>query len=101
MAISVGGIISGMDTESIISQLLTLEAKPILNLQQKEADFQVELTAYGSLRSVLGSLKSAAEGLDTTTELTGFTAASSDTDLVTVTATSSATAVGLFGISKK
>jgi len=92
MAISVGGIISGMDTESIISQLLTLEAKPILNLQQKEADFQVELTAYGSLRSVLGSLKSAAEGLDTTTELTGFTAASSDTDLVTVTATSSATA---------
>jgi len=92
MAISVGGIISGMDTESIITQLLTLEAKPILNLQQKEADFQVELTAYGSLKSVLNSLKSAAEGLDTTTELTGFTATSSDTDLVTVTADSSATA---------
>lgn len=91
MAISVGGLVSGMDTESIVSQLLTIEQQPILQLQKKEAAYQVQLTAYGSLSSVLEGLKSASESLDTVSDLMDFSTTSSNTDLVTVSANGDAT----------
>ena len=92
MSISVGGLVSGLDTNSIIDQLLTLQQKPIVKLQQQEAAYQVELTAYGSLQSALSSLKSAMDGLDSTSNLTSFSASSGDTDLFTVSADENATA---------
>ena len=52
MSISVGGLMSGLDTNSIIDQLLALQQKPIIKLQQQKAAYQVELSAYGSLQSV-------------------------------------------------
>ncbi len=51
MSISVGGLISGLDTNSIIDQLKSIQQRPILKLQQQEADYQVELSAYGSRQS--------------------------------------------------
>ena len=98
MSISVGGIVSGMDTENIISQLLDLAKKPIFALQKKEAAYHVELTAYGGLKSVLNGLKSAAQGLDTASNLTSFAAISGDTDIFTVSTDSAATA-GSYNIS--
>ena len=86
MSISVGGLMSGLDTNSIIDQLLALQQKPIIKLQQQEAAYQVELSAYGSLQSTLSSLKSAMENLDSASDLTSFSASSSDTDLFTVSA---------------
>jgi flagellar hook-associated protein 2 len=86
MSISVGGLMSGLDTNSIIDQLLALQQKPIIKLQQQEAAYQVELSAYGSLQSTLSSLKSAMDGLDSVSDLTSFSASSGDTDLFTVSA---------------
>ena len=92
MSFSVDGIISGLNTESIISQLLAIETRPILKLQQQEADYQVQLTAYGSLKGLLSNIKSAAQGLDAISDLTGFSASSGDIDFFTASAGSSATA---------
>jgi flagellar hook-associated protein 2 len=86
MSLSVGGLMSGLDTNSIIDQLLALQQKPIIKLQQQEAAYQVELSAYGSLQSTLSSLKSAMENLDSASDLTSFSASSGDTDLFTVSA---------------
>ena len=97
MGLSIGGLISGFDTESIISQLLDIERRPILQLQQREGDYQVQLTAYGSLQSVLSSLKAASVKLDNTGSLTGFSATSGDTDIFTASADDSAT-VGSYNI---
>lgn len=97
MSISVGGLISGLDTNSMIEQMLTLQQKPIVKLQQQEAAYQVELTAYGNLKSTLGALKSAVEGIDSASDLTRFSAASADTDLFTVSAGETA-AVGSYDI---
>jgi flagellar hook-associated protein 2 len=97
MSISVGGLTSGLDTNSIIDQLLALQQKPILRLQQREADYQVELSAYGSLQSTLTSLKSAMEDLGSVSDFTGFSATSGDTDLFTASANENATA-GLYNI---
>ncbi len=91
MSISVGGLISGLDTNSIIEQLMELQQKPILKLQQQEAAYQVELSAYGSLKGILGSLQSAVEDLDSVSNLTRFSAVSGDTDLFSVSADENAT----------
>jgi len=97
MTISVGGLISGLDTNGMIEQMLTLQQRPIVKLEQKEAAYQVELTAYGSMQGVLGSLKSAMEGLDSVSDLTSFSATSGDTDIFSVSADENATP-GSYGI---
>ena len=91
MTISVGGLVSGLDTNSIIAQLLALQQQPIVKLQQREAGYQVQLSAYGSLQSTLNSLESAMEDLESVSDLTSFTASSGDTDLFTASATDTAT----------
>ena len=90
MSLSVGGLVSGLDTNSIIDQLLGLQQKPIVKLQQQEAAYQVKLSAYGSLQSTMSSLKSAMDGLDSTSDLTSFSASSGDADLFTVSAADNA-----------
>lgn len=92
MTISVGGLISGLDTNGMIEQMLALQQRPIVKLQQREAAYQVELSAYGSLQGVLDSLKSAMEDLDSVSDLTNFSASSGDADLFTVSADENVTA---------
>jgi len=92
MSISVGGLISGLDTNGIIDQLLALQQKPIVRLQRQEAGYQVELSAYGGMQAVLNSLKSAIEGLDSVSDFTNFSATSGDTDLFSVSADENAAA---------
>jgi Flagellar capping protein len=91
MSISVSGLISGLDTDSIVAQLLNVQQQPILKLQQREADYQVQLSAYGSLQSNLSSLKSAVEALEKASNFTAFTATSGDTDLFDASASKTAT----------
>ncbi len=91
MAISVGGLISGIDTKSVIKQLTELERKPILKLQTKEAAYQVKLTSYGGLRSVLSSLRSAAAALDSPSDFNQFSGVSSNPATFTASVFSTAT----------
>ena len=86
MSISVGGLVSGLDINGMISQLLEVQNRPITMLQQQEAAYQVELTAYGSLKGELSNLKSALDGLDSVSDMTAFKASVGDTDFVTVSA---------------
>ncbi len=86
MSLSVGGLASGLDTESIVSQLLTIQQQPIVRLQQQEAAYQVELTTYGSMQGYLDSLLTAMEAFDTEGEMLAYSATSGDTDLFSVTA---------------
>ncbi len=86
MSLSVGGLASGLNTEDIVSQLLTIQQQPIARLQAQEADYQLELTTYGTLQGYLDSLLTAMEDFDTESEMVSYTATSGDTDLFTVTA---------------
>lgn len=92
MSISVGGLVSGLDTNGMIEQLLKLQQRPIVTLQQKEAAYQVELTAYGSLQGDLSGLQSALENLDSASNLTDFSVFTSDADFLSVSADSTAAA---------
>ena len=100
MSISVGGLVSGLDTNGIIDQLLELQQRPIIKLQQQEAAYQVKLTVYGSLQGLLNSMKSAAQALDAASDLAGFSTSSGDAALFTSSADSSA-ATGTHNVTVK
>jgi flagellar hook-associated protein 2 len=90
MGISLGGLISGMDTDGVISKLLDVQKRPILLLQKKEADYKVKLSAYSTLQGSLKSLKTAASKLDSLLDIKSYSAASSNTDLLSASVLNSA-----------
>jgi flagellar hook-associated protein 2 len=98
MGISVGGIVSGIDTEEIISALLGVEKVPVTNMESKIEAYEVELSTYGELSSLLKTLSTAASALDKSTDFNQFSATSSDTDVFTAKAYPNATA-GSYSIS--
>ena len=64
MAITANGIGSGLDISGLVKQLMTLEARPLNQLNSREASFQARLSAFGQIKSVLSPLQSALSGLN-------------------------------------
>lgn len=90
MPIQVGGIVSGLETESLIEQLIEIEQEPINVITSKQDAFTVQLSAYGELQTKLEALDDALEDLDDTIDFSVFSAASGDEDIFTATAGMSA-----------
>ncbi len=86
MGIGVSGLMSGLDTDSIISQLMSLERRPVMLLQQKEAAYQAKITALGVVKSAMSDLKSAVSALKSSDDFISYSATSSDTDILKVSA---------------
>ena len=61
--LSVGGLASGMDTQSIVDKLVQLESQPLTALQQHQSAYGSQVSALGDLASRLGALETAATGL--------------------------------------
>jgi flagellar hook-associated protein 2 len=96
--ISSPGIASGLDVNGIISKLMQLEQQPLTKLATKEASYQAKITAYGSVKSALSSLQTAAATLATDSTFTGKSTAVSDTTVLAAAASSTA-AAGSYSIS--
>jgi flagellar hook-associated protein 2 len=92
MSFGVGGLMSGLDTDSIIKQMMTLERRPIVLLQQQEATYQAKISAFGTLKGVLGELQTAAAALKEPALFAGVSASSANTTLLSATASASAQA---------
>ncbi len=97
MAITAAGVGSGLNVESIVSQLMQLERRPLDAMEQRQSDYRTELSAYGRLKSAVSSFKSAMEGLGDLDKFKVFDATSSDEDVATVSADSGA-AGGTFSL---
>ncbi len=82
---SIDGLISGLDTTSIIQQLVNISRTPITRLNVQKALEQQKLAAYQDLNSRLLTLKEKAAALATAGAFAGRTAESSDSDYVGVT----------------
>ncbi len=87
MAISSPGIGSGLDVNSIVSQLMNVEKQPLTLLDQKEASFQSQLSAYGTLRGALSNFQTAVSGLDNLSTFQAISTTSSETSVLTAAAT--------------
>lgn len=92
MAIGVSGLMSGLDTESIITQMMSIERRPVLLLQQQEARIQGRISAMGSLKSGLAGLQSAIRTLKSASGYSKMQATSGNTTALAATATASAVA---------
>ena len=86
---SIGGLVSGLDTATIISQLIQLEARPQTMLKSRMSGEQSVVKALQALNTKLAGIATSAGDLEKSTNWLPATASSSNAK-VTVTATSSA-----------
>jgi flagellar hook-associated protein 2 len=62
------GLGSGLDVNSIVSQLMTVEQQPLVQLNKKEAKYQTQLTDIGAIKGALSALQTAAQAIGTSTK---------------------------------
>ena len=88
--LAVGGLMSGIDTESMFAQLREAYRKPIELMETRKEDYNVKLSAYSTLQAKLIALRTAAKEMDTSSEFASLSATSSDEDVLTATTLSTA-----------
>lgn len=92
MAISSPGIGSNLDVNSIVSQLMAVEAQPLNTLAKKEAAYLAKVSAFGTLKGSLTSFQAALDALKMPAKFQGVNATAVDTTILSATATSKAVA---------
>ena len=95
--ISSPGIGSGIDTGSIVQQLVALERQPIERLFIQEAQVTTQLSAFGQIKSVLSDFQSSLESVNELAEFSVLKANSSDSSVLTASASSTASP-GVFNL---
>lgn len=90
MAISSPGVGSGLNINSIVSQLVAVEQQPVRLLQSKSATLQNKMSVFGQVKSDLSALQDAASALMAASTWDSKTLSSNNTSAITGTATSSA-----------
>jgi flagellar hook-associated protein 2 len=89
-SVSFGGLATGMDTGSIITQLVELKRMPIYRLEVDMEGYESQKASLATLKSKLIAMQDAAKSLDSANEFSSLAASSSDEDFLTVTADSGA-----------
>ena len=97
-AITSLGIGSGLDINSMVSQLVALESRPLTAMRTAASSLQTQVSSYGQLSSLFGALQSAANKLTGASLWTKSTATSSDDTAVAVVGGSTA-AAGSYAVS--
>jgi flagellar hook-associated protein 2 len=75
-AITFGGVGSGIDTESIISGLLSASKGPLNRVQEQASQTQSAISSLSEIGNLLSKFKDAVNALDTIQEVGSFSAAS-------------------------
>ena len=86
MATTAGVGSSGLDVNSIVSQLMAVERQPIAKLDRREASYQAKLSAYGSVKGAVASFQTAVQGLNSTSRFEAIKATPSDATVFSASA---------------
>jgi len=84
--ITAPGIGSGLDVNSIITQLMALERRPLDALDSRKSQVNSQISAYGKLKSALATLQSAMSKLASADKFQIFRSASANEAVLTATA---------------
>jgi flagellar hook-associated protein 2 len=95
--ISVPGVGSGLDINGIVSQLMSLEQRPLVNLRTQQAEVAAQISAYGVVKSSISGLQGAMERLADVELFQAYSARLSDGEVMDVSTTSGA-ARGTYGL---
>lgn len=96
--ISSAGVGSGINVESLVSSLMSVEKQPLTKLHSRQTSYESKISALGTLKSALATLQTAAKALTpatgstATASLSAYKATLADSTLATATTTSSAVA---------
>ena len=94
MSFALSGIASGLDSASLVNQLIALEAQPQRLLQNQSATFSKQVTAFQGLNTRVASIADAAKALVKGDAINSATGSSSD-ESITVKAGTTATPANL------
>lgn len=90
--ISSTGIGSGLDVNSIVTQLVALEKAPLKTLELKATNVQAQISAFGEIQSQFAALTDVATRISAPGVWGARNATSSNTSAATITATGTANA---------
>jgi len=80
------GLLTGIDTSTLISQLMAVQRRTLNMYQQRISLWEERKSALSSVETKLSTLRSSLRALSDADELRAFSTASSDTDILTAEA---------------
>ncbi|WP_172202935.1 flagellar filament capping protein FliD [Niveibacterium sp. COAC-50] len=86
------GIGSGLDLNTLLTGLMNVEKRPITILQNQQSGLRSQLSAMGQIKSAVSSLQTASDALKSSASFAAYTATSTDSSVVTASATTGAVA---------
>lgn len=91
------GLISGLDTESIINQLIAVESRPRIAIENRNTVLEAQQTAFQTVNAQLLSLRNASSRI-VSNDVYDATSATSSNEAVATVSSSVGAAVGNFGL---
>lgn len=85
--ITSAGVGSGLDIESIISQLMQIEREPLNNLDRQQQQLDVSISALGTFKSAISDLSTSLQSLGDTAKFGNYVATSTDEEIFTAEVT--------------
>lgn len=86
----ISGLVSGIDTDSVIKQLMESQSAPLVKMQQGKQKLQWQQEDYRSINTTLRTFRDTVFNLKLQSSYLAKTASSSDTNMVTASAGSNA-----------
>lgn len=86
------GVGSGLDLNGLLDKIAAAERAPLNAIKSRQGAYNAKISAYGTLRSMLGTLQTAADKLARPDFLNSYKATSASTDVLTVASASTAVA---------
>lgn len=90
MSVAFGGLASGLDTNSIISQLVNIERGSVRRIEARRADAQASLSAFNELGTKLTALRDLAKTMSSADDFGKLSTSSSDESILVASATGDA-----------
>jgi len=84
------GLLTGIDTAALIEQLMIVNSRRLAIYKVQKMDYEGKTTAINELHTLVSSLNSAVSALSDAEKLEIFTVSSSDSDILTASASSDA-----------
>lgn len=91
MAITLGGLATGMDTNALVTELMSAQRQPIKRLENDKSYQKTRLTAFTTFDTKLKDLLSKAEAMETSQKFLANKVTQSSAEFFTTTASSTAT----------
>ncbi len=87
---TISGIASGIDWQKTVDLLMQIESQPMQRLVERQDEYERKQSAWSSIQTNLETFQSRSKAIDTRDELLKKSATSSDTSVLSVSATSNA-----------